>query len=380
MEFESRNHWLAITAIAVIAAGLGFGIARWTQAPPPAPVAASETGPAKLTLDDKEIAAANIVVEAAQGGNLGAEVLAPAVTAAQPQGVAALMAHAEGVISRLNKRLGDPVKIGEVLAIVDSKDAAQIASDRSSAEARAVLARRVAAQEEELFQQGATSRRSMQTAQASLAAAEADARRARNAAATANLAPDGHSVAVVSPLTGRITAQTAALGAFVRTETELFRVSDPRFIQVEAQLTAIDAARIRPGDAAVLMLPNGRTEKAQVRSVTPALDPQTRTQTVVLSVPDGLALAQGETLQARILTHAAAADSIVVPDEAVQSIDGRDSVFLRTQDGFVVRNVAVGARGAGQAAIVSGLKPGERIATRNAFLLKAELGKGGDEE
>ena len=229
----------------------------------------------------------------------------------------------------------------------------------------------------------------MQTAQASLAAAEADARRARDAAVTANLAPDGHSVAVISPLTGRITAQAVALGTFVRTETELFRVSDPRFIQVEAQLTATDAARVRPGDAATLMLPSGATAKAHVRSVTPALDPQTRTQTVVLSVPDGLALAPGETLQARISPQrdekrtekgTAAGTSILVAEEAVQTLDGRDSVFVRTTGGFVVRRVAVGSRGAGQAAIVAGLNPGERIAVRNAFLLKAELGKGSGEE
>ena len=374
------NRWLMTAAIAVLAAAGGFGIARWTTPPPAAVETPAPSGPAKLTLEDKEIAAAGILVEPAGAGNLGAQILAPAVTTAQPNGVAALMAHAEGVISRLNKRLGDPVEAGEVLALVDSKDAAQIASDRAGADARAELARRVAAQEEELFRQGATSRRSMQTAQASLAAAEADARRARNAAVTANLSADGHSVAIISPLSGRITAQAAALGAFVRTETELFRVSDPRFIQVEVQLTATDAARVKPGDAATLMLPSGATAKAQVRSVTPALDPQTRTQTVILSVPDGLELAPGETLQARISPKGAGGNSILVPEEAVQTLDSRESVFVRTADGFVVRRVAVGSRGAGQAAIVVGLKSGERIATRNAFLLKAALGKGGGDE
>ena len=380
MTDENRNRWMAGAAIAVIAAGTGFAIARWTAPAPPPPAVAAPAGPTSLKLADQEIAAAGIIVEDVTAGNLGAEVLAPAVTAAQPNGVAALTAHAEGVISRLYKRLGDPVIAGETLALVDSKDAAQLASDRASADARAVLARRVAAQEESLFEQGATSRRSLQTAQASLAAAEADARRARNAAATANLAQDGHSVAVVSPLTGRVTAQAAALGAFVRTETELFRISDPRFIQVEAQLTATDAARIKPGDGATLMLPSGASAKAQVRSVTPALDPQTRTQTVVLSVPDGLALAPGETLQARILPKGATGNTIVVPEEAVQSVEGRDAVFLRTREGFVVRHVAVGARGAGQASIISGLRSGERIATRNTFLLKAELSKGGGDE
>jgi cobalt-zinc-cadmium efflux system membrane fusion protein len=368
-------------AAAVVAAGVGFGIARLTSAPALAPAAApAQAGPQNLKIEAKEIAAAGIVVEPAAGGNLSIEILAPATTAAQPSGVAALTAHAEGMISRLNKRLGDPVKAGEVLAIVDSKDAAQIASDRASAQARAVLARRIAEQEEELFRQGATSRRSLQTAQASLAAAEADARRARDAAATANLASDGHSVAVISPLSGRVTAQTAALGAFVRTETELFRVSDPRLVQVEAQLAAIDAARVQPGDAALLMLPNGATARAVVRSVTPALDPLTRTQTAILSVPDGVPLAPGETLQVRISPKSTAASGIVVPEEAVQMIDGRDSVFARTNDGFVVRHVAVASRGAGRASIISGLRPGEPIATRNAFLLKAELGKGAEDE
>ncbi|MES2253715.1 MAG: efflux RND transporter periplasmic adaptor subunit [Pseudomonadota bacterium] len=377
-----ENRWLMPVAVALIAAGAGFGVARLTAFQTPAPVAApAPEGPAALKIASREVAAAGIRVAPATNGNLNAEILAPAITTAQPQGVASLSAHAEGVISRLDKRLGDAVRAGEILALVDSKDAAQIASDRASAEARAVLARRVAQQEEALLHEGATSRRSLQTAQASLAAAEADARRARNAAAIAGLSSDGHSVAVISPLSGRITAQAAALGAFVRTETELFRISDPNLVQVEAQMTALDAARVRPGDPASLMLPSGAVVQASVRSVTPALDPQTRTQTAVLSVPEGVALAPGETLQVRISPKSMMTNGIVIPEEAVQVLDGRDAVFARTADGFVVRHVAVGSRGAGRAAIISGLRPGEVIATRNAFLLKAELGKGaGDDE
>lgn len=278
MNSEPRDRWLAASVIALIAAGAGFGIARWTASPPATEASAPEAGtPSHLKLADREIAAAGIVVQKAATGSLSSEILAPAVTAAEPSGVASLMAHAEGVISRLDKRLGDPVKAGEVLALVDSKDAAQLASDRASAAARAVLARRVADQEAALFKEGATSQRSLQTAQASLEAAEADARRAREAAVTANLARDGHSVEIVSPLSGRITAQNAALGTFVRTETELFRVSDPRFIQIEAQLTATDATKVKPGDGAILLLPSGGSKQGSVRSVTPALDPQTRT-------------------------------------------------------------------------------------------------------
>ena len=83
----------------------------------------------------------------------------------------------------------------------------------------------------------------------------------------------------------------------------------------------------------------------------------------------------------RIVPRSGSASStIVVPDEAVQSVEGRDVVFVRTTTGFQAVPVTVGQRSAGRAEIVSGLKPGQAIAARNAFLLKAELGKGeGDE-
>jgi membrane fusion protein, heavy metal efflux system len=64
-----------------------------------------------------------------------------------------------------------------------------------------------------------------------------------------------------------------------------------------------------------------------------------------------------------------------VPDEAVQSVEGREVVFVRAAKGFQVRPVTTGARSGGRIVILSGLKPGEVIAGKGAFMLKAELGK-----
>ena len=60
----------------------------------------------------------------------------------------------------------------------------------------------------------------------------------------------------------------------------------------------------------------------------------------------------------------------------MQSVEGKDVVFVKTAKGFQATNVAVGQRSAGRVEIVDGLKPGAVIATKGAFLLKAELGKG----
>ena len=383
--YETRNRrFLATAAIIVVAAGAGFGIAKFTARPPAGPAVAPQAaakGQQTLEVPAAHLAAAAIAVQTVTAGNLSAEVLAPATVAAGPNGEAVVTAHAAGTVTRLTKRLGDPVRAGEVLALVESREAAGVAADRSVADAKAALARKVAAREQRLFDQHVTARQDLETAQAELVAAEAEARRARNAASAVRVSGDGRSASVVSPLSGRITAQTAALGAYVQPETELFRVADPRFVQVEASVTGADAARIAPGDAATLSTPGGDSVNAVVRSVTPTLSRESRAATVVL-VPTGgaPALTPGATLQARILPKAAAPGGVVIPDEAIQNVGGRDVVFVRTAKGFIVQPVTVTSRSAGRASIASGLQVGQSIATRNAFLLKAELSKGGEDE
>src|SRR5258705_13994958 len=123
----------------------------------------------------------------------------------------------------------------------------------------------------------------MERAQAELDVAEAEARRAREAAAAAHVTADGR-IAVISPLSGKITAATAALGTFVQPETELFRIADPQFIQIEAAVTAMDAQRIAVGDSAKIAIPSGANLPATVRSVASTVNVQSRAATVVLSL------------------------------------------------------------------------------------------------
>ena len=64
-----------------------------------------------------------------------------------------------------------------------------------------------------------------------------------------------------------------------------------------------------------------------------------------------------------------------MPQNAVQTVNGRDMVFVRTDKGFRAQPVQVVRRSAGRVQVTGGLSPGQMIATDNAFLLKSELGK-----
>jgi len=107
-------------------------------------------------------------------GNLSVDVLAPGTVTAAPNGEAVVTAHAAGTIVRLAKQLGDGVSVGETLAIVESREAASMAADRTVAESKAALARSALAREQELYNQRVTPRQDLERASAELAVADAE--------------------------------------------------------------------------------------------------------------------------------------------------------------------------------------------------------------
>jgi cobalt-zinc-cadmium efflux system membrane fusion protein len=377
-----KNRLYAGAAIGLVAAAaLGFGAARLTQspAPPSAPVQAAE--PAKpgnaVAMTPQAVATSQITVAPAASGELDAAILASATVDSTPDAEAVLTARAPGTVTRILSRIGDPVRAGQTLALVESRDASQIAADRSAASARVTLAQRQLARERTLLAQGVSPRADFETAQANLAVAQADARRASAAARAMRVSGDGRSVAVVSPVSGRVTSAGANLGQFVAAETELFRVADPRRLQITASVPPADAPRIRTGDRVELTTSDGRAIEGRVRASTGVVDPQSRTATVVVTPTGGTStLSPGQLVQARILASGGATKGgVMVPQDAVQTLGSQTVVFVRTATGFKAQPIRIGSRSGGTVAVADGLAAGTPIATINAFLLKAELEK-----
>jgi cobalt-zinc-cadmium efflux system membrane fusion protein len=379
MTSDKNRLYIGSAVALLLAAGAGFGIARFTQpAPPAAQTPAAEAKPGDdVAIDAAGIRSSQIVVAQSASGELDAAIAASATVDSTPDAEAVLTPRAAGTVVRIFKRIGDPVRAGETLALVESRDASAIAADRSAASARVTLATKQLARERSLLAQGVSPRADYETAEANLAVARADAMRASAAAVAARVAGDGRSVAVVSPVSGRVTAASANLGQFVSAEAELFRVADPSRLQITASVPPADATRVRVRDRVELSLADGAIIAGRVRSSTGVVDAQTRGATVVIEASAGSSvLAPGQLVQARIFASGGATKSgVMVPQDAVQTLGERTVVFVRTAAGFRAQTVQAGARSGGLVAIVSGLKGGTQIATTNAFLLKAELEK-----
>lgn len=384
---DERKKFIAIAGGLALLAGVGgLLIGRAMDEPAAAGAAVEEGEHAEeeeehgpegfVAVAAENLSSIGIKTEKVTAGSLGSEILAQATATAPPTGRSSLTARADGAITRIYKRLGDAVGAGETVALLESREAAAIMAERASAAARAQATTSALNRERRLFEEKITARQDLEGAQAEAAQAQAELRRTEAAVRAAGVTSDGRHIAVRSLIGGRITKMDAELGAFVSAGTELFEVANPRSVQIEAAVPWADAQRIRPGDAAVVELGGGETLQAVVRSTTPSLDPESRAATVVLSpagIPAGLT--QGQAFRVRIMPRGGETDGrIVLPEGAVQSVEGRDVVFVQVRGGFQATPVTVGERSGGRIEILEGLKPGAVIATEGAFVLKSQLG------
>jgi cobalt-zinc-cadmium efflux system membrane fusion protein len=73
---------------------------------------------------------------------------------------------------------------------------------------------------------------------------------------------------------------------------------------------------------------------------------------------------------------AGSSSALVVPEEAIQRIDDRSVVFVADDakpGRFTVRDIEAGAQSGGNRAVLTGLKAGEKVASKGAFTLKSQL-------
>ncbi len=386
---EDTNRTKLIAGVAIAALVLGGGgvmLGRTVFAPTAAtaPAEQGEHGEEEahgpegfIAMDTARAQAAGIVTEAVSSGGLASEIIAQGFVATTSEGEAILTARADGAIVRITQHLGDNVRQGETIALLESREAATLTADRSAAAARVAAARSAYNREKRLFDARVTARQDLEAAQAVLAEAEAELRRAQSAAGASKLAGDGRTMAIVSPITGRLTKADARLGAYVLAGTDLFHVADPNRLQVNASVLPTDARRVSVGDTAVIELADGETRTATVHSITPALDAQSKTATLVL-LPQGSAqLTAGQGVRVRVRPGGQPSDGrMTLPEESVQTVEGKNMVFVRGPKGFQATEVVIGERSGGRIEIISGIRAGAVVATKGAFLLKAELGKG----
>jgi len=186
--------------------------------------------------------------------------------------------------------------------------------------------------------------------------------------------------AVTAPLAGVVTARNANPGEQTG-EKQLFIVADLSTVWVELSLFPRDVAKVRVGQNVRVKSPDtGGSSDGKVIYVAPfgQAANQTLTARVLLDNAERR-WAPGLYVTAEV-TLAEAQVPLAIRNEAIQNLDGRDVVFVQTDKGFEARPLQLGRKDSEFSEVTGGLSAGQRYATRNSYILKADLGKGTAEE
>ncbi|WP_267389289.1 efflux RND transporter periplasmic adaptor subunit [Sphingomonas sp. GC_Shp_3] len=329
-----------------------------------------------VTLSAQQIADAGIeVTRPTVGGEAGAIELSATIEG-DPQGVQVVSASVGGRLVSLTRNLGQSVSRGDPLAIIESREAASLKAEVEAARARAALAGSNLRREQRLFAERVSPEQDLVAARTAATEAGIALRLAQQQlSATGSGGGALNRIAVRSPIGGQVIARSATLGQTVAADAELFRVANLSKVTVTTSLVPNDAGRVKPGARVEVTAP-GRRQEGRVTFVSPVLDETTRLVPVIATLDNaGSIWRVGETVNVSILVPATGDRTVAVPSAAVQMIEDKSFVFVRTPTGFRALPVTLGRTNGGQVVVTSGLTGSERIASTNSFTLKAELGK-----
>jgi cobalt-zinc-cadmium efflux system membrane fusion protein len=372
---------LALAASLTGCGGTSDGAANESEA---GEAAAKQTPDGAIALSPQQIKAAGIVLaRPTLGGNAGSIELSATIEG-DPQGIQIVSAAIGGRVVSLNRNLGETVRRGDPLAIIESREAAQIKGDIEASRARLALAQSQLRREQRLFAERVSPEQDLIAARTAATEASIALRQAQQQLSAAGTGGGAlNRVSLTAPVGGQIISRSATLGQTVAADAELFRVANLTTLSLSASLSPADAGQVRPGAQISVSAP-GRQGTARVTFVSPALDAQTRLVPVIAKLDNaGGQWRIGESVKASIeLPGRSGANAIGIPQIAVQTIEGKSVVFVRTPTGFRATPVTLGARSGDRVIILAGLTGSEQIAATNSFTLKAELGKGsaGEEE
>jgi cobalt-zinc-cadmium efflux system membrane fusion protein len=333
-------------------------------------------------MSPQQIAAAGIeLTQTVIGGGTSA-IQAAALVDSDPNGTRLVAVPIEGRVVALTKNLGDYVRRGETLAVIESREAASLQADVEKARSRLKLADVTLKRDRDLNKRGFRPKGQLDISQAAYEQAVTDLRMASQQVAASGLRGGNlNRIAITAPIGGRVIARNAVLGQVFMADapdTELFRISDTNRLSVTFSLSPADAARVTRGSIVQVTAPSRRSA-ASVSFVSPALDPKTRLVPVVARLDNRSGQWRvGEPASVAVGVAPDGGSTIRVPTTAVQTVEGRTVVFVRTGAGFRPVPVTIGGQEGGTTVVTSGLTGREKIAVTNSYTLKAELEKGGE--
>ena len=287
--------------------------------------------------------------------------------------VAAVSSHAPGRIAALPAQLGQHVHAGETLARIESPVIGEAAANFRVHTAELRSAQQNLARLQSLRQQGLTTQREIEVAEAAVRTGEANQYADRTRLRAYGVGPEhfAGSAPMVSPIDGEIIRRDVVLGSWLEPEHEAFLVADLSSLWAELDVPESELGSISIGSTASIDVPALSEPDAHgtVQHIFAEVDGATRMGKVRVAVPNTTGrLRAGLSVTAHIHVSARG-NALRVPTESVRRCAAGECVLLRRGEHVSWAPVTVGMRSTDSVEIAQGLSAGDSVAVSGVGLL-----------
>lgn len=335
-----------------------------------------------LKLSDEEARRAGIRVEALELQAVADTLTVTATVRPDQDRVARVAPRVEGRITNVSANLGDRVRAGQVLAMLDSLAIGEAHSALLQARAANQVAQTDFKRAEALNADEIIAQKDFLRAQADYARSATELRAAQDKLRLLGVTPAASGTRAQStfpvraPFAGTVIQKKATQGDLATPSEPLFTVADLSKLWVEASLPEAALAKVQAGAAATITVSAypGERFSGRVTYLASVLDRDTRSVAARIEIDNRDGRLKPEMFgTAVIATSGETRQVLSVPDAAILLLQGQPTVFVAEGDGYEARPVELGDKRGGRTVIQSGIEAGDRLVASGAYALKARL-------
>ena len=336
----------------------------------------------EVKLDEAQARKADIAVQAVGPGSIQSVAQFQGEVRFNEDRTAHVVPRLAGVAEAVPANLGETVRQGQLLAVIASTALSEQRSELLTAQRRRDAAKTTHDREKKLWEGKISAEQDYLQAQTALQEADIALQNARQkldavgAGGKVNSAGGLNRFEIRAPFDGTIVEKHLALGEAVKEDASIFTVADLRTVWAEFAVSPKDLETVRVGQKVVVSSSAFESKvDGTVSYVGALLGEQTRTARarVTIGNPKG-AWRPGLFVTVAVLGESQAAP-LVVNADALQTVDNKPVVFKAVPGGFAATPVKVGRTDGRNVEVLQGLKAGDKVASSNTFVLKADLGK-----
>ncbi|MBI5469331.1 MAG: efflux RND transporter periplasmic adaptor subunit [Deltaproteobacteria bacterium] len=288
-----------------------------------------------------------------------------------------------GIVEKINADLGDSVKAGDTLAVLDQREAKLNLADAEAnlqtglkglekEKARQADAATTFKRYDELFKQGMVSASQYDSAKTQYDVAQAQANEAQakvdQASARLDMAKKRLSDTVIrAPISGEVRKRAVSVGEAVKDKTTLFSVVSTGRLKFRGSIAESSVPEVKAGQPVTLKVEafKDRTFKGTLKRISPSVDVETRTLELEAEVPNPEGVLKPGFFAGAVISTKKEANVPFVPESAVYSFVGITKVFVIENGVAKERMVKTGVRQGDMVEVIDKLKPGDTVAITN---------------